>query len=127
MRYSIMSFLAASAPFRWLSPLDTLRLSLMQSLHRAHRPELADLIESAHLVVDLPGLWVRPDEATRTWCNESKAVAIEQALLAASTEAGLPFAAIRLLDLPTAPLALTSSPKEPAVPQNPGPCSPAAA
>ncbi len=122
-----MSFLAASAPFRWLSPLDTLRLSLMQSLHRAHRPELADLIESAHLVLDLPGLWVRPDDATRTWCSECKAVAIEQALLAASTEAGLPFATIRLLDLPATPLALTSSPREAAVPRNPGPCSPAVA
>ncbi len=127
MRYSIMSFFAASAPFRWLSPIDGLRLALMQSLHRAHRPELADLIESAYLVLDLPGLWVRPNEATRTWCSESRAVAIEQALLAASTEAGLPLAAIRLLDVPAASLALTSSPKEPAVPQNPGPCSPAAA
>ena len=35
----------------------------MSSLHQAHRPELADVIDSADLALDRRGLWVRPVDA----------------------------------------------------------------
>ena len=88
-----MSLLAACAPFRLLSPTDSVRLALMQSLYYCHRPELADLVEAAELVLDLPGIWLRPDASF----GEVGAAAVERALLEASTEAGLPLAWIRLL------------------------------
>ncbi len=88
-----MSLLAASAPFRLLSPTDSVRLALMQSLYYCHRPELADLVESAELVLDLPGIWLRPDDSFR----EVGATAMERTLLEASTEAGLPLTWIRVL------------------------------
>ena len=85
--------LLGSAPFRFLSPIDSLRLALMQSLYRCHRPELADVVESAELLPDLPGLWVRLQESL----SESGAEQVESILLEASTEAGLPLSWIRLV------------------------------
>lgn len=83
----------ASSPVRLLTPLDSVRLSLMQSLHHAHRPELADLVETADLVLDLPGVWLRPADA---FAGVSAAL-LEPALLEAITEAGLPLSWIRVL------------------------------
>ena len=85
--------LFASSPFRLLSPGDSVRFALVQSLYRCHRPELADLVESAELGLDLPGLWLRPAESFADLAPE----AIEAVLLEASTEAGLPLTWIRLL------------------------------
>lgn len=42
---------------------DALRAALISSLHQAHRPELADVIDSADLAVDRRGLWVWPTDA----------------------------------------------------------------
>lgn len=85
--------LLASAPFRFLSPVDSVRLALMQSLYRCHRPELADMVESAELLLDLPGIWLRSDDSF----TEFGAERMECILLEASTEAGLPLSWIRFL------------------------------
>ncbi len=85
--------LFASSPFRVLSPSDSVRLALVQSLYHCHRPDLADLVESAELALDLPGIWLRPAESFA----DVGAAAVESALLKASTEAGLPLMWIRLL------------------------------
>ena len=42
------------------SPADALRAALVHSLHAAHRPELADVVASADLALDFPGVWLRP-------------------------------------------------------------------
>lgn len=43
------------------TPHAAVRSALIASLYREHRPELADLIETAELCLDFPGLWVWPD------------------------------------------------------------------
>jgi hypothetical protein len=75
------------------SPLDQLRSALVTSFYQEHRPELADLIESAELLVDGPGVWVRPAPSFRgvspAW--------LEPHLLTAALEAGLPLEWIRVV------------------------------
>ncbi len=57
--------MAAFSPFfSSPAPADALRAALMSSLHQAHRPELADVIDSADLALDRRGLWVRPVDAS---------------------------------------------------------------
>jgi hypothetical protein len=79
-------------------PADPLRRALQNSLHHAHRPELADVVGSAELTLErsarrseLPGLWLRPLERGlgRAWLAET--------LFAAATEDGLPLAWIRIV------------------------------
>jgi len=74
-----------------VSPLDQLRSALIISLYKGHRPELADLMASASLELDLPGLWITPREAglSAAW--------LEGKLWAAAVESGLPLAWIRVL------------------------------
>jgi hypothetical protein len=73
------------------SPSETLRAALMSSLHRAHRPELADVIDSADLAVDRRGLWVRPADAALdpAW--------LESQLQSAALAGGLSVASIHVL------------------------------
>ena len=84
--------MAAFSPFPPSpAPADAWRAALMSSLHQAHRPELADVIDSAELAVDRRGLWVRPVDASLNpgW--------LEGKLLAAAFETGLPFDSIHVL------------------------------
>gem|GEM_PF-4249346 len=83
-----MPFSPTPAP---LSPADALRLALMDSLHHAHRPELADIVASAELDLDYPGVWVRPLDASlgSAW--------LERKLCAAAVEDGVPVSWIRVL------------------------------
>jgi len=61
----LISSMAAFPPFSSsAAPADALRAALMSSLHQAHRPELADVIDSADLALDRRGLWVRPADAS---------------------------------------------------------------
>ena len=61
----LKSIMADFSPFSSSpAPADALRAALMSSLHQAHRPELADVIDSADLAVDRRGLWVRPADAS---------------------------------------------------------------
>ncbi len=80
--------LVLSAPS---SPADALRAALIDSLHAAHRPELADLVASADLALDFPGVWLRPAAAglDAAW--------LEQTVFAASVANGLPLEWIRVL------------------------------
>ncbi len=73
------------------SPADAVRQALIGSLYRVHRPELADLVASADLAVDLSGVWLRPTDGTLSsaW--------LEGQLVEAALESGLPFASIRVL------------------------------
>ncbi len=73
------------------SPADALRSALIGSLHAAHRPELADVVASADLAVDLPGVWLRPLDRSLSpaW--------LEGKLFEAAVEAGLPLSWIRVL------------------------------
>ena len=80
--------LTLSAPS---SPAEVLRAALIDSLHAAHRPELADLVASADLAFDFPGVWLRPAAA------DLDAVWLEQTVLAASVANGLPLQWIRVL------------------------------
>jgi hypothetical protein len=57
----------------------------MASLYRAHRPELADLVASAELDLDYPGIWIRPGASF----GSVSAAWLEPRLLAAATEGGL--------------------------------------
>jgi hypothetical protein len=41
-----------------VSPLDQVRSTFIASFYQGHRPELADLVASADLELDLPGLWI---------------------------------------------------------------------
>ncbi len=75
------------------SPAHAVRIALIDSLHHAHRPELADLVESADLDLDFPGLWLRPHESFRSL----SAAWLEQRLLAAAVEGGLPVQWIHVL------------------------------
>jgi len=84
--------MAAFSPIlSFAAPADALRAALMSSLHQVHRPELADIIDSAELTFDRRGLWVRPADAALdpAWLAEQ--------LEAAALEHGLPFAAIHVL------------------------------
>jgi hypothetical protein len=80
-------------PFRLLSPSESVRWALIRSLYQAHRPEFADLVESAGLILDWPGIWLRPTDSFAQLRPET----IEAVLLEASIEAGLPLEWIRLL------------------------------
>ena len=73
------------------SPADALRAALIDSLHAAHRPELADLVASADLALDFPGVWLRPvaGDLDSAW--------LERTLLAASVANGLPLEWVRVL------------------------------
>lgn len=75
------------------SPADALRSALIDSLHAAHRPELADVVASADLAVDFPGLWLRP-EASFSSLNPAW---LEPWLLSAAVESGLPVEWIHVL------------------------------
>jgi len=52
---------------------------------QAHRPELADLVASADLDLDFPGLWLRPQASFRS-LNPAW---LEPRLLSAAVEGGL--------------------------------------
>ncbi len=67
------------------SPAHAVRTALMDSLHHAHRPELADLVESADLDVDFPGLWLRP-QASFSSLNPAW---LEPRLISAAIKGGL--------------------------------------
>ncbi len=73
------------------SPADAVRQALIDSLHAAHRPELADLVAAADLALDFPGVWLRPAAAglDAAW--------LERTVLAASVANGLPLEWIRVL------------------------------
>jgi hypothetical protein len=83
--------LAAAPVFPPLSPSDALRTALMSSLVAAHRPELADLVASADLDLDFPGLWLRPH------ASGVSAAWLAGKLFAAAVESGLPLEWIRVL------------------------------
>jgi hypothetical protein len=73
------------------SPAHSLRLALMDSLFHAHRPELADVVASADLTLDFPGVWLQPaDPSLATAWLEGK-------LWAAAVEEGVPVEWIRVL------------------------------
>ena len=74
-----------------VSPLDQVRSTLIASFYQGHRPELADLVASAGLELDLPGLWITPREAglSAAW--------LEEKLWAAAVESGLPLAWIHVV------------------------------
>jgi len=63
----------------------------MGSLHRIHRPELADVVASADLTFDFSGVWLRPLDPSLSpaW--------LEGQLAEAALESGLPLASIRVL------------------------------
>ncbi|MDQ2842870.1 MAG: hypothetical protein M3Y72_17890 [Acidobacteriota bacterium] len=65
----------------------------MASLHQAHRPELADLVENADLALDFPGVWIRPGAS---FASLSPAW-LEPHLLSAAIEGGLPLEWIHVL------------------------------
>ncbi len=65
----------------------------MDSLRHAHRPELADLVASADLDLDFPGLWLRLQDSF----NSFSAAWLEQGLLSAAVEGGLPVEWIHVL------------------------------
>ncbi len=73
------------------SPADALRAALIDSLHAAHRPELADLVAAADLALAFPGVWLRPaaDDLDSAW--------LERTLLEASVANGVPLEWIRVL------------------------------
>lgn len=73
------------------SPADALRAALIDSLHAAHRPEVADVVAAADLALDFPGLWLRPAAAglDSAW--------LEQTVFEASVANGLPLQCIRVL------------------------------
>ncbi len=73
------------------SPADALRAALVHSLHAAHRPELADVVASADLALDFPGVWLRP--AT----GGLDAAWLEQTVFAASVATGLPLEWVRVV------------------------------
>jgi len=61
----LLSIMADFSPFSSsLAQADALRAALVSSLHQVHRPELADVIDSADLALDRRGLWVRPADAS---------------------------------------------------------------
>jgi hypothetical protein len=64
----------------------------MASCHRGHRPELADLVATASLELEFPGLWVRPHTAglSAAW--------LAGKLFTAAVESGLPLAWIRVVE-----------------------------
>jgi len=64
---------------------------LIDSLHAAHRPELADVVAAADLAPEFPGLWLRPaaGDLDSAW--------LERTLFAASVANGLPLEWIRVL------------------------------
>jgi hypothetical protein len=74
-----------------VSPLDQVRSTLIASFYQGHRPELADLVASAGLELDLPGLWITPRETglSPRW--------LEEQLSAAAMESGLPFSWIHVV------------------------------
>ena len=78
-------------PFPPCSPADAVRQALIGSLYRVHRPELADLVASADLAVDLSVVWLRPLDRSLSsaW--------LEQRLLSAALEGGLPVEWIHVL------------------------------
>lgn len=77
--------------FPLASPSDAFRAALMGSLIAAHRPELADLVASADLDLDYPGLWLRPH------ASDLNAGWLAGTLWAAAVESGMPLAWIRVL------------------------------
>ena len=74
-----------------VSPLDQLRSALIISLYKGHRHELADLVASAALELDLPGLWITPRETGLS------ALWLEEQLSAAALESGLSFSWIHVV------------------------------
>jgi hypothetical protein len=62
----------------------------MASLYRSHRPELADLVQTAGLELEFPGLWLQPHTpgVSAAW--------LEGKLFAAAVESGLPVEWIRV-------------------------------
>jgi hypothetical protein len=58
----------------------------MATLYAEHRPELADLVESAELELTNEGLWIRPE----LFFRELSPAWLETALVRAACEAGLP-------------------------------------
>jgi hypothetical protein len=78
------------------SQRDVVRSALMTSLHEEHRPELADLIESAEILVDRRGVWVRP----ATSFSSLSASWLEPRLLAAAVRGGLPVEWVRVVSGP---------------------------
>ncbi len=73
------------------SPADALRAALIDSLHAAHRPELADLVAPADLALAFSGVWLRPaaDDLDSAW--------LERTMLEASVANGVPLEWIRVL------------------------------
>jgi hypothetical protein len=74
-----------------VSPREQVRATLIASLYKGHRPELADLVQSAGLELDLPGLWITPRETglSPRW--------LEEQLWAAVVESGLSFSWIHVV------------------------------
>jgi hypothetical protein len=65
----------------------------MTTFYKDHRPELADVVESADLALDSGGLWLQPEANFR----DLNPAWLEGWLVAAALEAGLPLAWIRVL------------------------------
>jgi hypothetical protein len=64
----------------------------MASCHQGHRPELADLVATASLELEFPGLWVRPHTPglSVAW--------LAGKLFTAAVESGLPLEWIRVVE-----------------------------
>ncbi len=73
------------------SPADAVRRALIGSLYEAHRPELADVVASADLALEFPGVWLWPLDRSLNpdW--------LEGKFLEAAVASGLPLAWIRVL------------------------------
>ena len=83
--------LSRTFPLAW-SPANAVRQALIGSLYKAHRPELADVVASADLAVDFAGVWLRPLDGSLSseW--------LEEQVIEAALESGLPFLTIRVLE-----------------------------
>jgi hypothetical protein len=83
---------ASTAFLRLSEPVDVVRSRLMASCGHGHRPELADLIATARLELEFPGLWVWPHTPglNAAW--------LAAKLLTAAVESGLPLEWIRVLE-----------------------------
>lgn len=83
-----MATLAAFPPPS--APVELVRSRLMASCHESHRPELADLVQSAWLELDCAGLWVHP----AAFFSSVNPQWLEARLLAAACAAGLSFTSL---------------------------------
>lgn len=92
MLYTAPMPLSADPPLP-LSFENAVRLRLIVSLYEEHRPELADLVESAELQITDEGLWVRPDAG---YAGVSSGW-LEPRLLSAALEGGLAITTVQVL------------------------------